>query len=392
MKWLVALIIFGFGAIPALADYEAAAHYSASLRGISMLVMVDGEVVFEDYPNDGAPDRAYALASGTKSFVGIMAAAAVQDGLLDLDELVSDTITEWEDGRRAEVTVRQLLHQTDGLALRGHTAGRMPTYEDTIRARSRAEPGAVFAYRPVPFQLFGEIMRRKLDGNPVDYLTRRIFEPIGLEVESWRRGRDGNPLLPTGAQLTARNWARLGEFVLARGRWNGEALVSPAAFEELFQGSEPNPAYGLTWWLNEPVDPAFASATAPLSDQTDFWRYPDDFPSDMVFAAGVGNQRLYISWERNMVVVRQAEGIMGALMGRRLSWSDTAFWRLLDAAPGETPEPVAAVVTEPAVPVVQQNPGSYQIPTEMVLPLPAEETPEDAAEPEEEDEFVGPTF
>ncbi|MFZ5831671.1 MAG: hypothetical protein ACOY3P_16415, partial [Planctomycetota bacterium] len=51
-----------------------AAEYSAAHRGISMLVMLDGRIVFEHYPNGGRPDRAHELASGTKSFSGILAA------------------------------------------------------------------------------------------------------------------------------------------------------------------------------------------------------------------------------------------------------------------------------------------------------------------------------
>ena len=63
-----------------------AAAYSAQHRGIALIVSVDARVVFEDYPNEGAPDRVSDLASGTKSFAGIAAVAAVADGLLALDE------------------------------------------------------------------------------------------------------------------------------------------------------------------------------------------------------------------------------------------------------------------------------------------------------------------
>ena len=48
--------------------------------------MQQGRIVFEDYPGAGGPTRGWELASGTKSFTSIIAAAAVQDGLLSLDE------------------------------------------------------------------------------------------------------------------------------------------------------------------------------------------------------------------------------------------------------------------------------------------------------------------
>ena len=401
MKRVFAFLIAAFWASPALADYDAAAEYSASLRGVSFLVIQDGEVVFEDYPNDGAADNAHPLASGTKSFAGILAAAAVQDGLLSLDENVSDTITEWQGSRREEVTIRQLLTLRSGLRSPSRSR-RLITYDVAIRARLQFEPGTVFQYGPLPFQIFGELMRRKLEGDPLEYLTRRVLDPIGLDVTEWRRDRQGNPSWPTGAQLTARNWARLGEFVLARGEWNGEPLVSRAAFDELFVGSQANPVYGLTWWLNEPVNPLFASETSPLNNSTDFWHHQEVFPLDMVFAAGAGNQRLFVSWDRNIVVVRQAEGILGDLMGQRLSWSDVRFFQLLDAAPGELPEVLPPIDIDALLP--QSQGAAVELPSGAILQLPpvADETAEleeaEAIEPEPEEEasdgeeFVGPSY
>ena len=84
-------------ASPTNSEYqELAAAYSAEHKGIAMLVMVEGDIVFDDYPNRGSPYHAHKLASGTKSFAGTLAvAAAADDGLLTIDEKVSDTITEW---------------------------------------------------------------------------------------------------------------------------------------------------------------------------------------------------------------------------------------------------------------------------------------------------------
>jgi len=328
MRYLVLLIAL---LLPSLAQagFEEAARYSADHRGVSMLVMIDGEIVFESYPNDGSANEAHNLASGTKSFSGIVAAAMVQDGLLDLDERISDTITRWRRDERETITVRQLLSLTDGLDHRGRMA-RPPTYGRAISSQADHRPGTVFTYHPAPFQIFGELARRKLDGEtPLEYLERRIFDPIGFEYGNWKHGRDDNPHLPSGASLTARNWALFGQFILQGGTWDGDQLVDPGAFADLFEGSQANPAYGLTWWLNEPVSRTYAERTTPMMQATDFWQDPSAFPDDMVMAAGAGNQRLYISWSENMVVVRQADGIFRSLVGRGDNWSDVEFFRLL---------------------------------------------------------------
>src|SRR5438874_11748719 len=98
------------------ADCARAAKYSESRRGASMLVLQNGRTIFEHYANGGSAGGRWPIFSGTKSFWGIAALAAVHDGLFRLDDLVSDTITEWKsDPRKSRITIRQLLSQTDGI-------------------------------------------------------------------------------------------------------------------------------------------------------------------------------------------------------------------------------------------------------------------------------------
>src|SRR5207249_4935391 len=72
------------------------------------------------------------LASGTKSFSGAMLAAAVEDGLLKLDEKVADTITEWKnDQRKSQITIRHLLSLTSGI-FGGSTREFSPSYARAV--------------------------------------------------------------------------------------------------------------------------------------------------------------------------------------------------------------------------------------------------------------------
>ena len=70
---------------PAVEAMKAAAEYSKSQTGQTMVVMFDGKVIFEQYDNGGAMEKPHSLASGAKCFVGPAAVAAVQDGLIKLD-------------------------------------------------------------------------------------------------------------------------------------------------------------------------------------------------------------------------------------------------------------------------------------------------------------------
>ncbi len=315
-----------------------ASAYSAQRRGISLLVMRAGEVVFEDYPNDGGADRPHELASGTKSFLGIMAAAAVQDRLMTLDEPASETLPEWRgDPAKRGITIRQILNLTSGLETR-QARGDLLTYAESIDMPVAHAPGERFAYGGDPFQLFGAILHRKLRERetPVGYLRRRILDPAGIEVGSWRNGPDGLPRLGSGARLTARNWAAYGELVRRDLRVGMRQLVDPRALADNFRGSRANPAYGLGWWLNRDMPDAQRAAIPQLVNATDV--RPDDpnLPRDLVLAAGAGQQRLYIAKSEQLVVVRQADRIPAAMARRGIPrelrggrWSDRAFWAAL---------------------------------------------------------------
>lgn len=166
-------------------NYRAAADYSKSVRGLSLLVIRNGKVVFEEYHNGHSSSEKHMLASGTKSFSGVMCAAAIEDGLINsLDEQVSETIVEWKnDRRKSQITIRELLSLTSGIETGPN--GRPPKYSDAVKFDTRFDPGTTFEYGPVPFQIFGEVMRRKLasrNESVLDYLKQRIFVPIGLEI------------------------------------------------------------------------------------------------------------------------------------------------------------------------------------------------------------------
>jgi len=306
-------------------DYAAAAAYSAERRGVSFLVMRGGRVLFEDYPRSSA-GATHELASGTKSFSGVLAAAMVRDGLLGLDEVCADTLTEWRDDpvKRA-ATIRALLSLSSGVG--GGSIGRPSTYAASVAQPFAGAPG-VFRYGPAPFQVFGEIVRRKLaaagrSDDVLAYMDARLFRPAGVTHGQWRR-QAGQPNMPSGAQFDARNWARFGAFVQGGCRVDGRTIVDTEALADCFRPTPANPGYGLTWWLLRPGlvppgprSPIDSSATALAG-----------FPS-VSMAAGAGDQRLYLIPERDLVVVRQADGILGRLMGGDTDWSDAAFLRLV---------------------------------------------------------------
>ena len=335
--------------------YTAAADYSKDHSGRAVLVQIAGKIVFERYDNGWSAQRFHPLASGSKSFTGVAAMLAVQDGLLTLDELACDTLTEWKsDPLKSKITIRHLLTLSSGLdpadeLLGGRGGSRLlgpgrgtknevqardpkdePTnlFAEALKVNMTGKPGEQFRYGPSHYYAFGELLQRKLAASTqpqktvFDYYQVRIFDPLGLR---FRVGKDksGNPKLPGGVILTAREWATFGQFILQRGSWpdkegKPQQLLKPELLELCFKPSKCNPAYGLTWWLLTDDDTAAdaANGAGVLAERvkrraqqqvTRAVTGPDGKPLTVHMAAGKGKQRLFVIPQLNMVVVRFAE-------------------------------------------------------------------------------------
>ena len=265
-------------------NFAAAADYAERHALEAMLVVSDGDALFERYAPGFDAAKPHALYSGAKSFWGVAAVAAAEDGLLALDEPVGHTFKEWSTGMRARVTLRELLQLTSGIGF-GGLGNAVPTYAKALAVEPREEPGETFTYGGIPLQVFGAVFAAKLAAGgraPHVYLRERILDPVGCKVASWRTLADGTHPLPTGAFLSARDWSAYGRFIASGGLVGGNQLVSAAGLASCFTGSAANPRYGLGWWLS------------PI---------PREFP-DLVYASGAGGQAMYVVPSRNLVIVK----------------------------------------------------------------------------------------
>jgi len=328
--WLIVLIRGSAFAEIQPNDCARAAKYSESKRGTAMLVLQNGRTVFEHYARGAVPEGRWPIFSGTKNFWGLAALCAVRDGLFKLDDPVAETIAEWKgDPRKSRITIRQLLNFTDGIdgASYLHRSSIPNRDAAALQVQSVAEPGTRFIYGPSHLQIFVELLRRKLGGrSPTLYIEEKVLRPLGLGAMEFKADRRGNPLAASGFELTAREWARLGELVLGHGSYKGRNIASGSLLQEAVTGSAANPAYGLTFWLNN---------QAPAGNEIDIEKELDltweraqwqgvcicrSAPADMVVGLGSGYQRLFVIPSLNAIIVRQ---------GQDARFSDAQFLRLV---------------------------------------------------------------
>ncbi len=299
-----------------------AAAYSAAHGGASLLILESGKTLLETGANE--PRKIY---SGTKAFWCLAALAAEEDGLLKLDERVSETIPTWQkDARKSRITIRQLLDFSGGLEPGFRLHADDPGNRDAIALGLPvvADPGSAFIYGPSALQVFHAVLKAKLRGQaPRAYLERRVLRRLGLGRQRYLLDRAGNPLLAAGWILSARDWSRLGELALA----HGAPVVSSETFAQTQRGSSANRAYSLGWWNNRAAAAGGrefdfeAALSSKWSAQN--WRNAcvcRDAPSDLMLCIGSRYQRLYVLPSLNVVLVRHGNGG---------SFSDARFLRLL---------------------------------------------------------------
>ena len=316
---------------PSAAAIQAAREYNFSVGGQTFIVMHQGQVLEESYANGGAAGKVQLLASATKGFTGMLGAIAAADGLFSLDEPAAQrALVEWQsDQQKSKITYRHLLTMTSGLKELNNLSG----WNDYLRATVDYPGGSTFVYSGDP-NIFGLALERRLGGESVvDYFNRKLFQPLGITSMQWASNfQDGHPQLSGGAYVTARDWAKFGEFVRKTmdGTWSGPALLPRGVFDQVFAGNAAHPAYGFYWWLKKPV-PSALGATIDASNKNQFTRQIkpiiDDprIPADFVMAAGAYGQRLYVIPSRGLTVVRNAPTtatdladveLLGRLLGR----------------------------------------------------------------------------
>jgi CubicO group peptidase (beta-lactamase class C family) len=267
---------------------ERAAYEYAERQGLHAFVVTrGGSLVCARYGDGYTGAKPHALYSGTKSFWGVLGVAAQEDGLLSLDEPVTETIPEWRaEDWKSRVTLRQLLNLTSGFGF-GGLGTSVPPYDRALAMDLRNEPGTKFAYGGIPLQVFGAVLQRKLSAQgstPHEYLRERLLDPIGVRIGSWRELKDGTAPLPTGAFVAARDWLKYGQMLAAGGAYDGKRVVREESLAACFSGSAANPRYGLGFWLYRSAD-----GTA------------------VYYASGAGGQAMYVIPGRDTVVVRFGE-------------------------------------------------------------------------------------
>ncbi len=312
-------INFAFSQIN-IEDIKKASEYSKNANGAAILVYQNGEIIFEEYHNGADENTATHIHSATKAFWSAIAALALQKGLItSYDELVSNTITEWQNTtthpNKKLIKIRHLLSLSSGLSqdvekIQGEDATAKDIYQYVVDSlKLVAAPGKVFQYGPSHYYAFGVLLQRKLHSkgiqlNPLQYLENEVLNKIGLQYDKWTSDPSGNPHIPNGCYLTPRNWVKFGKFMLQEGRWDTTQIIDSSLIKDMFKADGPNPGHGKFIWLNAKDGyGVLKQMSAPLGSAGGFMYF--NGYTEIIGALGAGKNRMYIIPSLNAVIVRQ---------------------------------------------------------------------------------------
>ena len=198
-----------------------------------VMVLRHGKVALEGWWEPYAPEYDHIAYSLSKSFVSVAMGFAQQEGLLTVDDRLVDFFPErfsnppCENMRR--VTIRDLL--TMDMGHRGrtdHDFYHAPDWLDEIlHLYLENVPGENFFYDNRCTYLCSQILTRLTGQTIYDYLTPRLFVPLGCS-DLWWESKDGVNPGGWGLNLKTEDIARFGQFLLNRGAWDGKQLLDPA--------------------------------------------------------------------------------------------------------------------------------------------------------------------
>tara|TARA_R110000868_G_scaffold56830_1_gene176020 strand:- start:4693 stop:5976 length:1284 start_codon:yes stop_codon:yes gene_type:complete len=336
------------------------ADWLAESSATGLIVLHDGVVVHEEYLLDATRETRHTSWSVAKSFVATLIAMAVEDGhISSLDQTAEMFAPQYAGTDYGATTLRHLLMMSAGvdfeedysapnsdirrLFLGANIYGQnIDTLVGEIE-RNR-EPGQDLHYVSANTQVLSAVVRGIYNAPLAEIVQTKIWDPLGMVGDaSWNQNIQGDNGMAIGyCCLNARveDYARMGQFYLQDGVWDGQRLV-PEGWVE--QATRPN----------APFQEAGPAAVYPHRGYgLHFW-VPEDHDGEY-FMAGVYGQYVWVDERRHIVIARTAADLT---WGPRTAESIAAM-RALAAHYGDPLEALASEVVpteEPAADLVENG-------------------------------------
>ena len=230
-----------------------------------------------------------------KSITGMAIGMLIEEEKLKLDEniydIFPDHINAFSKIFRPVITVENLLTMTSGVTFNesGIVSGN-DWLGSFLNASVNGKPGTEFQYNSLNTYVLSAIVTKRTGETLTEYLTPRLFSPLGITKYYWETCPKGITKGGWGLFLCAEDMAKLGQLYLQKGKWNGQQLVSEYWIEistaRHLKTQNDTYGYGYQLWMEQ--RPGSFEYNGMLGQNVII--YPD---MDMVLVTNAGNKEMF---------------------------------------------------------------------------------------------------
>jgi CubicO group peptidase (beta-lactamase class C family) len=283
----------------------------------SFIILVNGRIVMEEYFNGHNSTTSWEWNSAGKTLVSATTGIAQQEGILNINNKVSQYLGEGWTSETIEkenlITSKNLLSMTSGI-------NDASTLVITSNLTYLADAGTRWAYGNV-FQKLMDVVANASNQNFETYFNDKLKNKIGMD------GFWDNGIIFKIYNSNSRSMARFGLLALNKGKWKNETILNETFFNESTTTSQNiNQSYGYLWWLNGKSNYMIPGSQTVFQNQL-----VSNAPADMYAAMGAQDQRIYVIPSKNMVIIRMGSASDPANPSFAVSGFDNELWLKINA-------------------------------------------------------------
>lgn len=283
----------------------------------SFMILVNGRIVMEEYFNGHTSTATWQWNSAGKTLVTTTTGITQQEGLLNINNKVSQYLGEGWTSEPIEkenlITSRHLLTMTSGI----NDASDLVIKSNLTYL---ADAGTRWSYHNV-FQKLMDVVAEASNQDFETYFNAKLKNKIGMD------GFWNNGLVFKIYHSNTRSMARFGLLALNKGKWKSETIINePFVLESINTSQTINPSYGYLWWLN-----GKSKYMVPGAQTVYPTTLVPNAPADMYAAMGAEDQRIYVIPGKNMIIIRMGEASDPANPNFALSGFDNDLWQKINA-------------------------------------------------------------
>jgi CubicO group peptidase (beta-lactamase class C family) len=268
---------------------------------VAFLIIQDNKIKYERYwkgYNENSLSNSFSMA---KSIISLLIGIAVDEGKIQsLDQKVGDFIPEYKKSPNDVLTIRNLLSMSSGLDWDESYSSPFSVttkayYGDDLFSLIKdlkvvEKPGVKWKYLSGNTQVLAFVLKNATGMNVSDYASEKLWKPLGAKNDAlWCLDKkDGMEKAYCCFNSNARDFARIGQMILDKGKFNDVEIISKKYIDQatkpvtdlVTDRGQIVDFYGLQFWIL----------------QHKGYKIP--------FARGILGQYIFVIPEKNAVVVR----------------------------------------------------------------------------------------